>query len=150
MLGADSRLLGKLALIQRLLQVVLLLKSLQNTSSTKILSSRLPPFNLKSLHSCRARSTTTASPLSRTSKHSVQESKSASALPSTLNIFKKQPTNSDCLSKQAVNISLNRRKGKLAQLQKRKSGWILSRGHLGGGFIFVCRSRYYSVCVGFF
>src|SRR5271170_5561433 len=44
---ADGRRLGKLALIQRLLQVVLLLKSLQNTSSTKILSSRSPPSNFK-------------------------------------------------------------------------------------------------------
>jgi hypothetical protein len=41
-LGIDGRRLEKLALIQRLLQVVLLLKLPQNTSSTKTLLSRLP------------------------------------------------------------------------------------------------------------
>jgi hypothetical protein len=92
-----------------------------------------------------------ASPLSRTSKHSVQESKSASALPSTLNISKKQPTNSDCLSKQAVNMSLNPENRTTSTTPKKKIGMDIQwGGFLGGGFIFVCRSRYYSVCVGFF
>jgi len=93
--------LGRLALIPKLLQAASPSKSPQNTSSTRILSSRYqsPPStwfcsDLLTLACFRVKSTILVSPLSPTSKPSVRESKSASAQASTPNISKKRPTKS--------------------------------------------------------